>query len=262
MPYLGNPVDLRDVGRRHDLYRHPQDSFVNRSVCFEVLNLVVKVGVDNVCELEAFLLGDCKVETPAVLGRSHSHGVSGEADLPLLPELRLSIQVEKSVEVFDDPGYSLLYLLRVKLQLLDETVNLVNVKNRSNALLQSLARHSLNHHLLDRVNHYDSSVYRPQRPGHFSGKVNVSRSINEIDNVRSAPVLEVQADIRGLDRHLALLLFFHKVHRQSGPGETWGQESGARQKAVCHCGFAMVDVSYDADVPNLVFVRNDFENVC
>src|SRR5712692_5987825 len=208
MPYLGNPVDLRDVGRRHDLYRHPQDSFVNRSVCFEVLNLVVKVGVDNVCELEAFLLGDCKVETPAVLGRSHSHGVSGEADLPLLPELRLSIQVEKSVEVFDDPGYSLLYLLRVKLQLLDETVNLVNVENRSNTLLQGLARHSLslNHHLLNRINHYNRSVYRPERPGHFPGKVNVPRGVNEIDNVRSPPVLEVQADIRSLNRHLPLLL--------------------------------------------------------
>src|SRR5207245_2976527 len=66
MPYLGNPVNLGDVGRRHDLNRHAQNGFVYWSVRLQILDFVVEIRVDDISELDPFFPGDFKVEAPAV----------------------------------------------------------------------------------------------------------------------------------------------------------------------------------------------------
>src|SRR2546426_857233 len=180
MPDLGNPVNLGDVGRRHHLNRHAQNCFVYRRDGFQILDLIVEIRIDDVRELDPLFPRNFKVEAPAVLRRAHCYGVGCEVDFPLFLELGLSIQVQQSVEVFDYPGNALLYLLRVQLQLLDQTVDLVDVENRAHSLFQSLTgdRFGLNHDFFDRVDDYNRAVDSSKRSRDLSRKVNVPWSID------------------------------------------------------------------------------------
>src|SRR6266487_473195 len=203
MPYLGDPVDLSHVGRRHYLYGHPEDCFVDRCVGLQVLNLVVEIRVYNIGELDPLLPSNFEVESPPVFRATHCDCVAGEADLPLLLEFGLRVEVKKSVE------------------LLDQTVNLVDVENRPDPFLECLASHGLglDHDLLDRVNDYYSPVDRSERSGYLSREINVPRGINEINDIGCSSMLVVEADICSLDRHLTLLFLFHEVHSERGPRE-------------------------------------------
>src|SRR5438552_8324673 len=58
--------------------------------------------------------------------------------------------------------------------------------------------------------------------------------IDQVDDERHVIVLIVEADVRRLDSHLTLLLFLHKVHRQSRSGQRWREQSRTRQKTVGH----------------------------
>src|SRR3990172_12632541 len=174
MPYLRNPVRLRYMGRRQNLHRHTQNRLMDGRVGFEVLNLVIVVSVDYVGELCALLAGNVKVEAPAVLRRPHRNSIASKADLPLLPELRLRIQIQQRVEVSDNPPHTLLNLLRGKLQLPYQPVNLVNVQDWTNPLLKRLTSNSLslNHNLLHRVNNHNRPINSPERPRNLPGKIN------------------------------------------------------------------------------------------
>src|SRR5205807_8156998 len=83
MPYLGNPVNLGNVGRRHDVNRHTQHGFVYWSVRLQILNFVVEIRVDNISELDPLFPRNFKVEAPAVFRGSHCYRVGCEVDLPL-----------------------------------------------------------------------------------------------------------------------------------------------------------------------------------
>src|SRR5207302_5050771 len=188
---------------------------MDRRVGLELVHFTVYIRIDNIRKLDPFLLGDYSIEAPPVLGRAHRHSVRGEADLPLFPELGLSVQVEESVEVLDYPGNSLLYLFRVQLELLDQPVNLVNVKDRPDTLLEGLSRHGLclNHHFLNRVHHYHRPVNSPERSSDFARKIYMTRGIDQIDDERNVIMFIVEADVRSLDSHLTLLFLLHEIHR-------------------------------------------------
>src|SRR5881409_2851770 len=162
-----------------------------------------------------------EVESPPVFRATHCDCVAGEADLPLLLEFGLRVEVKKSVEVFDDPRDSLLDLFGAQFQLLDQTVNLVDVENRPDPFLECLASHGLglDHDLLDRVNDYYGPIDRSERSGYLSREINVPRGINEINDIGCSSMLVVEADICSLDRHLTLLFLFHEVHSERGPRE-------------------------------------------
>src|SRR5205823_14918539 len=84
-----------------------------------------------------------EVESPPVFRATHCDCVAGEADLPLLLEFGLRVEVKKSVEVFDDPRDSLLDLFGAQFQLLDQTVNLVDVENRDRKSTRLNSSHGL-----------------------------------------------------------------------------------------------------------------------
>src|SRR5207245_9778038 len=54
MPYLGNPVNLGDVGRRHELNSHAQDGFVYLRVRLYILDLFVEIRVEDFLEIDTF----------------------------------------------------------------------------------------------------------------------------------------------------------------------------------------------------------------
>src|SRR5437667_2498360 len=263
MPYLGNPVNLGDVGWRHDFNRHAQNGFMYWSVRLQILNFVVVIRVDDICELDPLFPGNFEVEAPAVFRGAHCYSVCCEVDLPLLFELGLSVQVQQSVEVFDYPRNALLYLIGGQLQLLDQTVDLVYVENRADPLFQGLTGDclSLDHDFLDRVDDYDCTVDGSKRSCDFSGKVNMPWGIDEIDDIGCSSMFIVEAYVGGFDRHLAFLFFFHEVHRKRCPCERWREKSCAGQQAICHRCLAVVDMGDDTDVADLVLVRDDFENI-
>ncbi len=82
------------MGRGHDLHPHPEYGFVDGHAGLELLHFSAIVSVYNVRELDSLLPCNVKVEPPPVLCRAHRHCVAGEADLPLLPELGLSVKVQ------------------------------------------------------------------------------------------------------------------------------------------------------------------------
>src|SRR2546425_1670442 len=180
VPDLGNSVDLGFVGRRHNLHRHSQNGLVDRRVGLELVHLTVYIRINNIGELDPFLLGDYSIEAPPVFGRAHGYGIGGEVDLPLFPEFGFSIEVEEGVEVLDYPRNSLLYLFRIQLEFLDQPVNLVNVKDGPDTLLEGLSRHGLclNHYFLNRIDHNYRSVNSPERSSDFAREIYVTGRID------------------------------------------------------------------------------------
>src|SRR3989442_5559768 len=58
--------------------------------------------------------------------------------------------------------------------------------------------------------------------------------MDQVDDEGHVIVLIVEADVSRLDGHLTLLLFLHKVHRQSRSRKRWREQSRARQETVGH----------------------------
>src|SRR5207245_4542675 len=101
------------------------------------------------------------------------------------------------VEVLDYSRNLFLYLLRVQLELLDKPVNLVNVKDGSDTFLEGLSRHGLclNHHLLNRVDHYHRSINSPEGSSDFAREIYVTRGIDQVDDEGNVIVFVVEADV-------------------------------------------------------------------
>src|SRR5207247_8408776 len=125
----------------------------------------------------------------------------------------LRVEVKKSVEVFDDPRDSLLDLFGAQFQLLDQTVNLVDVENRQDQFLECLESHGLglDHDLLDRINDYYSPIDRTERSGYLTREINVPRGIHEINDIGCSSMLVVETDICSLASHMTLLFLVHDV---------------------------------------------------
>src|SRR2546427_1252867 len=217
MPDFLDAIGLRDVRWRHCFYSHVQYCFMNRRTRPQLFDLVVIVSINHVLEFYAPPLCNVGGESPSILRRTHCDSISCKADLPLLPELRLRIQLDQSVKVADDPPDTFHDSFRCKLQLLDQTVDLVNVQDRPDTFLHRLSSNglSLDHDLFYAVDHDNSPINRPEGSGHSAGEVYVTWSIDEIHNVGCAVFLVKETDIRGFDRHLPLLLLLHEIHCKS-----------------------------------------------
>jgi len=81
--------------------------------------------------------------------------------------------------------------------------------------------------------------------------------IDQVDDESHVIVLIVEADVRGFDSHLTLLLLLHKVHRQSRSRQRWREQSRTREETVGHRRLTVIHVRDDADVADLVFVGDD-----
>mmetsp|Transcript_14533 Transcript_14533/g.34311 ORF Transcript_14533/g.34311 Transcript_14533/m.34311 type:complete len:204 (-) Transcript_14533:417-1028(-) len=164
------------------------------------------------------------------------------------------------VHVFDGIAEAGVHVLRLHLQLQDAAVNLVDEQDGTHTLGESLSQHSLSLHCaaFNAINHNKRAISDTQRCGDFRGEVDVSWRVDEVhqERLRSAAILFVEVEVQrhtgALDRHAAGLLITARLHVADIAGTVGINEASLAHERVSECGLAVIDMSNDGQVPNVI----------
>mmetsp|Transcript_13823 Transcript_13823/g.41648 ORF Transcript_13823/g.41648 Transcript_13823/m.41648 type:complete len:552 (+) Transcript_13823:1039-2694(+) len=204
-------------------------------------------------------------EAPAVETGGESHGILARVHLPVT-ETSVLVGGDDDVHGLDGTGQSLVDLLRLGEQLEEHAIELVHGEHRLDALVESLAQHSLglHTHTLDAVHHHESTVGHTKGGSHLRGEINVTRRIDQVDEEIAAVAGlgddlvfghgESQRDTGGLDGDGALLLILTGVHLTLGAGVLKLEDTSGGQQRVGQRGLAVIDVSNHRHVTDVVTV--------
>ena len=96
----------------------------------------------------------------------------------------------------------------------------------------------------------NGAVKNTQRTFHLSGKVNVSRSINQVDFVRITGIFPTGSGGCGGDSDTTFLLLLHPVHCSGTVMHLtdFVGQTRIKQNTFRGCGFSGIDVSHDTDI--------------
>ena len=134
-------------------------------------------------------------------------------------------------------------------------VHLVDEADTRDVVLVGLTPHGLGLGLnaLLAVEHGDSAVEDAQRALNLNGEVNVTGGVNNVDLV----TVPERGDCGGRNRDAAFLFLFHPVGRRGTVVRLADLVVDARveQDAFRHGRLAGIDVSHDANVADLVEIR-------
>ena len=150
-----------------------------------------------------------------------------------------------------------------------QLVHLVDEADTRNAVLVSLTPHGLGLrlHAFLAIEHGDSTIEHTQGALHLGREVHVARGIDDVDLellllVMGLTVPEAGGS-SGLNGDAALLLLSHEVHRR---GAIVGLAdlvvlTGVEQNTLGSGGLAGINVGHDADIADVVEVRNLFSHL-
>ena len=149
-----------------------------------------------------------------------------------------------------------------------ELVHLVDEADTRNAVLVSLTPHGLGLrlHAFLAVEHGNGSIEHTQGALHLGREVHVARGIDDVDLELALGVVGLTAPEAGgssrLDGDTTFLLLRHEVH---GGGAVVGLAdlvvlTGVEQNTLGSGGLAGIDVGHDADIADVVEVRNLFSH--
>ncbi len=107
-----------------------------------------------------------------------------------------------------------LHFLGIYLELIDQPVDLVNEKYRSDMFPECLSQNGfgLGHCTFDSIHDNNSAVYSPHCTGDVPTKVNVSGSINKVDKVVFIIKSVNHGNVGGVDCDASFLFLFIGVH--------------------------------------------------
>ena len=222
----------------------------------------VGFGEFGVTELHSSSFGDSEREAPLVKSRAKRDAFLFSINFPLLPELRLRVKFDQSVEIIDNPNKLSLNLLRRKSQLPDQTVNFVYEKKRFHPFCERLTdnRFGLSHYLFNRVNDHDHGINRPQRPCHLSCEIHVTRRVHQIDQVHLVICFMQEGYVRSFDRDSAPLFLLQVIQRTGRTSHLHRQKTGFNEKRVGHSCFSMINMRDYSDVADALFPLHQFQN--
>lgn len=152
-------------------------------------------------------------EAPAFLSGTEGDVTLGGVDEEVT-HIRLFVVGDDDVGQIDDSDEVLVHGLTVELELEDGSVDLVDHENGSDLLTHSLSEDSfgLDTNTFDTIDDDEGTVSNSEGSGNFRGEIDVSRGIDEVDEVRGLGsgsvdiVLVVEGDTSGLDGNTSFLL--------------------------------------------------------
>ncbi len=233
-----------------------------------VLELVGELGCDLDCPLGD--LGPLEIrngDRPVVEGGTQSDGTVLEADLPLLVERCGESVCDLLVELSDDLGELLDHHLRGELLLDDGPVDLVDEEHGLDTLLHRLPDDSLGlrHDSLDGAAQDVHSVQSPHGPGDISSEVDVSGSVDEVDQVVVDLVglrIPVWNDHRrgcGVDGDTSGGLLLIVIEQALLTGGLGRHHSGTRDQVIGECRLSMVDMRCGSEIPDVGLILHQLD---
>jgi len=183
----------------------------------------------------------------------------------------VAVRVDEDVDVFDDTGQVTVGLLRGKVELEQNAIELVAVHNGLDTLGKSLAEDGLglDSDTLDAVNDDKSTIGDAESSSDLRREINVTGGVDQVDQVLlgdggldldtrveaggklRGSVLEVQGDTSGLDGNAALLLVGASVSEASATGSGLGDDTSLGDESVGKSRLTVVDVGDHRHVTDL-----------
>ena len=145
-----------------------------------------------------------------------------------------------------------------------ELIHLVDEADTRNAVLVSLTPHGfgLRLHAFLAVEHGNGTIEHTQGALHLGREVHVARGIDDVDLELVLGVVGLTAPeaggSSGLDGDTTFLLLRHEVH---GGGAVVGLADLVEQNTLGSGGLAGINVGHDADIADVVEVRNLFSHL-
>ena len=210
-----------------------------------------------------------KSEGPAEESRTESDGTVGGVDLLGLTHVLELVGGDDNVSVLDNTLEVLVHGLAINLELKDTTVDLVDHHNRLDLLRKSLTEYSLSLHAntLDVIDDDESTISDAKSGGDLRGEIDVAWRINKVDKVRldfagrSDVGLVVEGHTSGLDGNAALLLVFTSVGEAGVASSLAGNDTGFCDEGVGKGALAVVDVSNDRHVADVIRMIHDLADL-
>ena len=145
MPNLRNSISLRSHRIRMISDNHTQNNFMDRSLLGQnfIFFSPSIIGINNFLKTNSLFFHIWNTQSPIMKRTTKCDSPIPNSDLPLLFILRLSNLSNQPINRINNLDKSLLHFLRSKLNFPNQTVNLINKKNRPDSLLQSLTKNSL-----------------------------------------------------------------------------------------------------------------------
>mmetsp|Transcript_10291 Transcript_10291/g.15715 ORF Transcript_10291/g.15715 Transcript_10291/m.15715 type:complete len:802 (+) Transcript_10291:228-2633(+) len=199
-------------------------------------------------------------ESPAEKGGSESDGSVNGVNLLGLAHALIFVGGDDNVDVLNNSEVVLIHGLAIDLELEDSSVDLVNHENGLDLLTESLSEHSLglDGHTLDVVDDHKGTIGDSEGSSDLGGEINVTRGVNEVDEVTLLLALldniglEVKGHTSGLDGDTTLLFVFTGIGSSGVSSSLTGNDTGLGDKGVSKGTLAVVDVSNNRHVSDLV----------
>ena len=199
-------------------------------------------------------------EGPAEESGTHGAGSHLRVDLEALAHAFVLVRRNNDVDILNDTEEVLVHVLTVDLELEDGAVNLVDDQDWLDFLTESLTQHSLslNSDALDVVDDDESTVGDTKGGGNLRGEVNVTRRVDQVDQVAKLVLLVddfclvVEGNTGGLDGDTTVLFVLTGVSGAGISSCLLGNNTGLGDEGVGQGALAVVDVSNDGHVSDLV----------
>ena len=181
--------------------------------------------------------------------------------MPFLLLVFRSELLDQSVDLFDGLRESCHHVFGGDLKFVDETIHLVDEQNRLDLLFEGLANHCfcLGHGSFNRTSKNEAAVNSTHGTCDVATKVDVAWRIDEVDQV----VCSLDSVDHGsgccVDGDATSGLLFVEVQNTCGASQFVGHHSCACDEVVGKRGLTVVNVSSDAQVPDL---RKNVHNFC
>jgi len=141
-------------------------------------------------------------DRPVVVAGAEGDRPIAGVDAPLVDELLGRHLPDELVHFGDDSVEALLEGLAGELEFLDGAIDLVDEEDRFDLLPEGLPEHrlGLGHDALDGADHDHGAVDGPHRTGDVPAEVDVTRRIDEVDQVVLVVEFVDDRDVRVVDR--------------------------------------------------------------
>ena len=232
---------------------HLENDLVQRGLLCELpLSAILGAVLKDVLEGDSGPLHEGCGDCPVVLCGSKCDGSVLDADLPLLVEGCREDVHDLLVELSDELGELLDHHLLGNLLFDDCPVDLVDEEEGPDALLQSLPDDSLGlrHESLDCTTEDECSVECPHCTGNVSTEVDVTGSVDEVDEVGLLSELVDHRCACCVDGDSTCCLLLVEVEDTLVSCELLRHHSGTCNQVVRESGLSVIDMCGSSNVPD------------
>ena len=210
-----------------------------------------------------------KGESPSEKSGTESDGTVGGVNLLGLTHIVALVGGDDDVCVLNDTEEVLIHSLTVDLEFEDTTIDLVNEEDGLDLLTESLTEHGfgLDTDTFDVIDDDEGTIGDTESSGDLGGEVDVPGRVDKVDkiwdgvNLVDNVGLEVKGDTGGFDGDTTLLLVGTSVGGADIASLVAGNNTSFGNEGVSEGGLAVIDVSDDRHVTDLVRLTHDFSNL-